>query len=502
MKGGLKPDRFGFDPFTNPIGNRSEGTTNLPLSSSSALVPLDRCFSIGSSTAPPRFAMVGRGGGGGWDRTVQKEGTRRTPIRIVRVGRDTPHTRDVGRAAFAMPVAKSYAFVNNRGGTGKSLCLYQLATAYAHAHPEKQVLIVDCSTQGDVSEYVLGGTQEPLKDEPKATTAGSQVMKTVPPSKTAAGLFAALLKADPSGMDISRRFSNLFHAPSLPNVKDHIIKVTDYCQKEQKMPENLWLATGGSSLAVGAVNAPTIAQEPTETTKELANLVQTKSWSQAGQLLATAMDSLPEDWVAFYDTDAEISERGASQVPLRAAKSLVLLLSENWRDYLRIYNDPVNALFPVLTYFNTKYEVAKVDMILFNRVGKLNQNPIMLHGATQGRDAELPFSPVKVVQKNMGEIVDHMYGYCWQNMDSNFRLLFKDAQNINNEGEFSHRYVCSFYHFPEVAKEISVLKGTPFVAMEAKMKYKLSDGKQEVGPVTEETLRTICDTVDSVVRRL
>lgn len=401
-----------------------------------------------------------------------------------------------------MPVSKSYAFVNNRGGTGKSFCLYQLATAYAKVHPEKQVLIVDCSTQGDVSEYVLGGTQEPFELEPKATTAGSQVMKTIPPEKTAAGLFVALLKQDASGGDLSKRFSNLFHSPSLPNVKDHIVKVTDYCRNEQMMPGNLWLASGGSNLAAGAVNASAFAQEPSDITKELGKLVNEKSWAQAGQLLATAMDSLPEDWVAFYDTDAEISERGASQVPLRAAKSLVLLLSENWRDYLRIYNDPVNALFPVLTYFNTKYQVAKVDLILFNRIGKLNQNPIMLHESGKEKDAKLPFSPVKVVQKNMGEIVDHMFGFCWQNMDSNFRLLFQDSQEIHNEGDFSQRYVSSFYNFPEVAREISQLKGTPFVCMEAKTKYKLSDGKQEIGPVAEDTLKTICDTVATVANRL
>jgi len=84
------------------------------------------------------------------------------------------------RDPFTMPVVSSYAFVNNRGGTGKSFCLFQVATAYAKANPDKKVLVLDCSAHGDVSQYLLGGTQEPLEREPTASTAGSQKLKTIP----------------------------------------------------------------------------------------------------------------------------------------------------------------------------------------------------------------------------------------------------------------------------------------------------------------------------------
>ena len=74
MEHEFEPDRFGFDPFTNPIGNRSEGTTNLPF------YPRRHAFPwVGVSRSDPRPHRpvlpwrVEEEEGGGTERSKRKE---------------------------------------------------------------------------------------------------------------------------------------------------------------------------------------------------------------------------------------------------------------------------------------------------------------------------------------------------------------------------------------------------------------------------------------------
>jgi Mrp family chromosome partitioning ATPase len=55
-----------------------------------------------------------------------------------------------------MPVLESYVLASNRGGVGKTTALCQLSAAYALAHPEVNVLVVDFSIHGDASSQLLG----------------------------------------------------------------------------------------------------------------------------------------------------------------------------------------------------------------------------------------------------------------------------------------------------------------------------------------------------------
>lgn len=52
---------------------------------------------------------------------------------------------------------KIYGFWNNKGGTGKTSLSFQTATAYAHAHPEEKILMIDVCPQANLSELLLGG---------------------------------------------------------------------------------------------------------------------------------------------------------------------------------------------------------------------------------------------------------------------------------------------------------------------------------------------------------
>lgn len=50
-----------------------------------------------------------------------------------------------------------YAIWNNKGGVGKSYLTFQVASEYAHQHPEKKVLVVDLCPQANSSSMLLGG---------------------------------------------------------------------------------------------------------------------------------------------------------------------------------------------------------------------------------------------------------------------------------------------------------------------------------------------------------
>lgn len=51
----------------------------------------------------------------------------------------------------------SFAFWNNKGGTGKTSLAFQTVCKYALSHPERRVLVVDLCPQANLSELLLGG---------------------------------------------------------------------------------------------------------------------------------------------------------------------------------------------------------------------------------------------------------------------------------------------------------------------------------------------------------
>lgn len=52
---------------------------------------------------------------------------------------------------------ETYAYWNNKGGTGKTSLLFQSITMYAQKHPKKRILAVDVCPQANLSELMLGG---------------------------------------------------------------------------------------------------------------------------------------------------------------------------------------------------------------------------------------------------------------------------------------------------------------------------------------------------------
>ena len=50
-----------------------------------------------------------------------------------------------------------YGVWNNKGGVGKTFLSFILGVEYAHAHPDKKIILVDMCPQANLSEIVLGG---------------------------------------------------------------------------------------------------------------------------------------------------------------------------------------------------------------------------------------------------------------------------------------------------------------------------------------------------------
>ncbi len=52
---------------------------------------------------------------------------------------------------------KTYAFWNNKGGTGKTSLAFQVICRYADQHPDERILALDVCPQANLSELFLGG---------------------------------------------------------------------------------------------------------------------------------------------------------------------------------------------------------------------------------------------------------------------------------------------------------------------------------------------------------
>ena len=58
-----------------------------------------------------------------------------------------------------MPLLKSYVTWNNKGGVGKTMLTFHMATQYALTHPSENVLVIDLCPQANVSSTLLRGTE-------------------------------------------------------------------------------------------------------------------------------------------------------------------------------------------------------------------------------------------------------------------------------------------------------------------------------------------------------
>lgn len=324
----------------------------------------------------------------------------------------------------------AYVFANNRGGAGKSTLAYQLVSQHAQAHPERQVLLVDFSLQGDASHLMLGGKEVTTKN-----TAAALLRSLAEEKRSLASRFAGLLirTEERKPMEAS----------------DVAVSVVEL-HPESTQPSNLWLCPSTPDLVEAALELSTGAEF-----KAAALELRRRISQRAG------LD-------VFFDTDAELMERSPSMLALSAADRLLLPLSTSQNDFRRIVSDPRNALFSALRELE-KRELphARIDRVIFNRVPKHRNFATRLHAENMSTDAVLLFTPVAAAQEQMASLSDKMRDIGWVPTPEapDYRRFFHKASPKLSHGEFAERYVSALFEISGVSLQESSSTGVPLCAM-------------------------------------
>jgi cellulose biosynthesis protein BcsQ len=184
----------------------------------------------------------------------------------------------------------TYAFWNNKGGTGKTSLAFQAITRYAEKHPEKRVLAVDLCPQANLSELMLGGLGH--KGSEKLLERQGQV-----PRCSIGGYFQLRLPSP--------------YAPSQFNAHDFITKPNGY---NTALPANIDLVCGDPLLELQANAVNTLANQ---------NIPGTNAWISVIDWLKQFLEQLQDEYdTVFLDCNPSFSLY--TQIALASANRIIL----------------------------------------------------------------------------------------------------------------------------------------------------------------------------------
>ena len=400
-----------------------------------------------------------------------------------------------------MPVLKSFAFASNRGGVGKTTTVVQLAAMYAKMHPLENVLLVDFSVHGDATSMLLGGTQSPPTNTLGVHTLGQYRAMLVPPERTAAGLVDAVLKrvaAPELATMLTRmtlRLKGLREAartvlganPPALDLNDHCINVAETTL--QPAPPNLFITPSYVNSEEQISSLENALLDP-----DAQCGCNSDAWLLAIEPLRAAMSATVGQWVLFFDTDAELVERAPSRLALAAADKAVMMLSSDWRAYIRLMADSRNGLFRFLkTLADNRKPHSKICMLLMNNVEPHKQEPALdkesefstPEGKRVVKLMPVSFSPSKALHLEMSTIADHMFGN---------HVTLTDFIPLWARGIIStHHTFYSVYldAIPKNTASVDLITngtGIPIASLDAETVYVVDSGMETVGKVKQDKL--------------
>jgi cellulose biosynthesis protein BcsQ len=184
----------------------------------------------------------------------------------------------------------SYAFWNNKGGTGKTSLCFQAMTFYARQNPSKRVLAIDVCPQANLSELLFGGL----------TGKGSEVLlarQNEPTRRTIGGYFEL-------------RLPTSFQVPAVdPDL--YISHPADY---NSAIPDNLDLIAGDPILELQANAVSTLANT---------QLASVPTWLRVIDWIRDLTNALGDRYdTIFIDSNPSFSMY--TQIALSSADRLVL----------------------------------------------------------------------------------------------------------------------------------------------------------------------------------
>lgn len=185
---------------------------------------------------------------------------------------------------------KTYAFWNNKGGTGKTSLAFQIICEYAKQHPAKRVLAIDVCPQANLSELMLGGLHQGgsdnlLKRQGELTRA------------TIGGYFQQRLPSP--------------YTPTSFTPADYLTQPHEY---NSHIPENIDLLCGDPLLELQANAISTLANN---------QIPGTDTWIAIIDWLRDFLEIIQDDYdVVFFDTNPSFSIY--TQIAVSSADNLVL----------------------------------------------------------------------------------------------------------------------------------------------------------------------------------
>lgn len=184
----------------------------------------------------------------------------------------------------------TYAFWNNKGGTGKTSLCFQALTFYAHQHPEERVLAIDVCPQANLSELLFGGL----------TGKGSDVLlarQNEPTRRTIGGYFEL-------------RLPNPYSQPEI-DVDAYIAHPANY---NPVIPDNVDVIAGDPILELQANAVSTLANN---------QIPNTSPWVRVVDWMRDLIDQLEGEYDTIF-VDANPSFSMYTQIALASADRLVL----------------------------------------------------------------------------------------------------------------------------------------------------------------------------------
>ena len=244
-------------------------------------------------------------------------------------------------ASGAVGSFKAHIFASYKGGTGKTTILFHAAAQYAMDHPRENVLVVDCSMTGDISERLLGGTGakggktaghseiESLYDEGRSAEHLFQFLNANLVMDTDMGkrrsFFSKLrdLAVAPDPSSCSSSEASTPRQGQLTNVVDEFGIPVSYVNPMIEL-DNLFLIPGGGGLS---------REEPCLGIEGLDNIVAIRRLSKT---LRAHLMNVPGVWRVFFDTDGKLAKSSTVQVVTCSSDSIALFTEADTADFRRI----------------------------------------------------------------------------------------------------------------------------------------------------------------------
>jgi len=308
-----------------------------------------------------------------------------------------------------MPLQSAHVFASHIGHTGKTTLSFQTSCAYAKAHPDQKVLLMDLAEEGDLTKRLLGGVDS-ARDKAEQLFGG--VFK--------------LLQAAESGRSglTSWLWSSEF------KIEEHAEPMH---QHNPELPSNIYLISSG---------AWPRSESP------MADVARRNLCQRITQTLEQSSDT----WKLFCDTDGDRRPSPFTMLGYGLCSHAIVPLHLNKGDL-----DRTETMLGVMHELRKSGEIqTQVQLIVWNFVQMTSNAPCEYKGL------KLLFTPTKV---NM-DILDSVNARLFKNAQELTGLF---AYSATSEADFIKNSTCVLKHFPDTVLKPSEECGLPIAMMVDKL---------------------------------